>query len=71
MKTPLISICVGIFIAIASWAPLWIIEARDPYAMPFALGLLTIAVSFVGGVTAMIGLIRLVIHALKASKAPS
>jgi len=34
MKANLISIVVGIFIAVGSWVPLWIVEAYDRYAMP-------------------------------------
>ena len=67
MKANLITIFVGIFIAFASWVPLWIVEAYDRYAMPVGLGLFAIAASFVGGVIALVGLIRLVIHAARAS----
>ena len=62
MRGKLITTLVGIFIAIVSWVPLWIVEARDPYGMPVGLGLLTFATSFVGGVIALVGLVRLVIH---------
>ncbi len=71
MTGKLITIFVGAFIAVVSWVPLWIVEARDPQAMPVGLGLLTFAVSFVGGVIALVGLVRLVIHAARASKTPS
>ena len=57
MKANLISIVVGIFIAVGSWVPLWIVEAYDRYAMPVGLGLFAIAASFVGGVIALVGLI--------------
>jgi hypothetical protein len=67
MKGKLISIFVGIFIAVVSWVPLWIVEAYDRYAMPVGLGLFAFAASFVGGVIALVGLIRLVIHASRAS----
>jgi hypothetical protein len=63
MKANLISILVGLFIAVASWVPLWIVEAYDRYAMPVGLGLFAIAASFVGGLIALVGLIRLVIQA--------
>jgi len=63
MKANLISIAVGLFIAVASWVPLWIVEAYDRYAMPVGLGLFAIAASLVGGVIALVGLIRLVIQA--------
>jgi len=36
--------------------------------MPVGLGLFAFAASFVGGVIALVGLIRLVIHASRASK---
>jgi hypothetical protein len=62
----LITIFVGAFIAVVSWVPLWIVEARDPQAMPVALGLFTFAISIVGGVIALVGLIRLVIQASRA-----
>jgi hypothetical protein len=65
MKANLISIVVGVFIAVMSWVPLWIVEAYDRYAMPVGLGLFAIAASFVGGVIALVGLIRLVIHAAR------
>jgi hypothetical protein len=71
MKRNLITIFVGVFIAVASWVPLWIVEAYDRYAMPVGLGLLTFAVSLVGGVIALVGLIRLVVHASRASKTSS
>jgi hypothetical protein len=63
MKGKLIAIFVGVFIAVVSWVPLWIVEARHPQAMLVGLGLLTFAVSFVGGVIALVGLFRLVIQA--------
>jgi hypothetical protein len=71
MKGNLITIFVGLFIAIVSWVPLWIVEARDPYAIPFGLGLVTFAVSFIGDVIALVGVIRLLIYAVRASKARS
>jgi hypothetical protein len=40
MKGKLISIFVGIFIAVVSWVPLWIVEAYDRYAMPVGLACL-------------------------------
>ena len=67
MKGKLISIFVGIFIAIVSWVPLWIVEAYDPYAMPVGLGLFAFAASFVGGIIALVGLVRLVIRSSRAS----
>jgi hypothetical protein len=63
MTGKLITILVGVFIAVVSWVPLWIVEARDPHAMPVGLGLFAFATSFVGGVIALVGLVRLVIHA--------
>jgi hypothetical protein len=71
MNANLITFLVGAFIAGASWLPLRIIMARDPYAMPVGLGLLTFAVSAVGGVMALVGLVKLVIHALRAAKSRS
>jgi len=68
MKGKLIAIFVGLFIAIMSLVPLWIIEARDPYSIPFVLGLFTFAASFIGGMIALVGLIRLVIHASRAAR---
>ena len=68
MTGKLITIFVGVFIAVVSWVPLYIVEARDPQAMPVGLGLLTFAASFAGGVIALVGFIRLVIHALRAPK---
>ena len=67
MKANLISICAGIFIAVVSWVPLWIVEAYDRHAMPVGLGLFALAASFVGGVIALVGLVRLVIHASRTS----
>jgi ribose/xylose/arabinose/galactoside ABC-type transport system permease subunit len=71
MKGKLIAILVGVFIAVAAWVPLWIVEARDPHAMPVGLGLLAFAASVIGGVIALVGFIRLVIHAARDSKTPS
>jgi hypothetical protein len=68
MRGNLISIFVGILIAVGSWVPLWIVEAYDRYAMPVGLGLFAFAASFVGGVIALVGLIRLAIHASRTSK---
>jgi hypothetical protein len=67
MKGNLISIFVGIFIAVASWVPLWLVEAYDRYAMPVGLGLFAFAATFVGGIIALVGLIRLVVHSSRAS----
>ena len=71
MKGKLITVFVGVFIAAASWVPLLIVTAHDRYAMPVGLGLFAFAGSFVGGVIALVGVVRLVIHALRASKARS
>jgi hypothetical protein len=68
MKGNLISIFVGILIAVGSWVPLWMVEAYDRYAMPVGLGLFALAASFVGGLIALVGLIRLVIQASRTSK---
>ncbi len=68
MKGNLIAIFAGAFIAVASWAPLWIVEKLDPYAMPVGPGLLTFAASLVGGVIALVGPVRLVILASRAPK---
>ena len=61
----MIALAVGLFIAIASWVLLWIVEARDPHSMPVVLGLLGFAGSVVGGVIALIGLVRLVRRAYR------
>jgi hypothetical protein len=61
----------GVFIAAASWVPLLIVAAHDRYAMPVGLGLLALAGSLVGGVVALVEVVRLVIHASRASKARS
>jgi hypothetical protein len=71
MKEKLIAIVVGAFIAVALWVPLWIVEARDPQAMPVGLGLVALAASFIGGVIALVALIQLLIYAARASKKPS
>ncbi len=71
MKGKLITAVVGVCIAAASWAPLWIVEAYDRYAMPVGLGLFAIAGSLVGGVIALVGVVGLVIEAARASKARS
>jgi hypothetical protein len=71
MKGKLITLFVGMSIAAGSWSPLLIVAARDRYAMPVGLGLFAIAGSFVGGAIALVGLIRLVIQASRASKARS
>jgi hypothetical protein len=65
MQANLVTIGVGVFIAVGSWAPLWIVEAYDRYAMPVGLGLFAIAGSFVGGVIAAVGFIRLLVHAAR------
>jgi hypothetical protein len=66
MKSNLISIVVGAFIAAVSWVPLWMYEAAHPYAMPVGLGLFTMAISLVGGVIAAVGLVKLVIAASRS-----
>jgi hypothetical protein len=71
MKGNLITLALGIFIAIASWVPLLIVEAYDRYAMPVGLGIFAFAGCLVGCVIALVGLIGLVTHALRASKARS
>ena len=63
MRHSLIVFAVGLFIAVASWVPLWVVEARNPHAMLVGLGLFTFAVSFIGGVIALVGFVRLMIHA--------
>jgi hypothetical protein len=71
MRGNLLTLALGIFIAIASWGPLWIVEAYDRYAMPVGLGLFAFAGCFVGCVIALVGVIRIVTQALRASKARS
>jgi hypothetical protein len=63
----MIALAVGLFIAIASWVPLWIVEARDPYSMPIILGLFACAGSILGGVIALIGEVRLVSRAYRSA----
>jgi hypothetical protein len=70
MKANLITAFVGVFIAVASWVPLWIVEAYDRYAMPVGLGLFASAGNLVGGVIAVVGIVRLLIHASRASRTP-
>jgi hypothetical protein len=70
MKANLITAFVGVFIAVASWVPLWIVKAYDRYAMPVGLGLFAFAGSLVGGVIAVVGIVRLLIHASRASRTP-
>jgi hypothetical protein len=71
MKGKLITVFAGVFIAVVAWVPLCIVEARDSYAMPVGLGLLTFAASFAGAVIALVGAVRLVIQSMRASKARS
>jgi len=59
MRNSLIVLAVGLLIAVGSWAPLMIVEASDPQAMPVGLGLFTFAVSFIGGVIALIAFVKL------------
>ena len=68
MKERLIVTLVAAFVAVVSWVPLWIVEKLDPYSMPVGLGLLTFGVSTIAGVVALIGLIRVVIYAARASR---
>jgi hypothetical protein len=60
MRNSLIVLAIGLFIAVASWAPLMIVEANDPQAMPVGLGLFTFAVSLLGAVIALIGFVKLI-----------
>ena len=71
MQGKLITALVGVCIAAASWAPLWIVEAYDRYAMPVGLGLFAIAGTLVGGVIALIGIVGLIMQAARASKSRS
>jgi len=48
MNRKLIVTLLGLTLAVISWVPLWIVAARDPYAMPVGLGLFAFAGSFVG-----------------------
>ena len=59
MRNSLIVLAVGLLIAVGSWAPLMIVEASDPQAMPVGLGLFTFAASFIGGVIALVGFVKL------------
>ena len=68
MRGKLVAVFIGALIAAASWLPLLIVEARDRYAMPVGLGLFAFAGSFVGGVIALVGAIRLLIHVSRAAK---
>jgi hypothetical protein len=69
MRNSLIVLAIGLFIAVASWVPLMIVEASDPQAMPVGLGLFTFAVSFIGGVIALIGFVRVMIHGSRLVRA--
>ena len=68
MKGNLVTLAAGVFIAVMSWVPLLIVEAHDRYAMPVGLGVLAFAGCLVGCVIALVGGIRLAVHALRASK---
>jgi hypothetical protein len=68
MNGKLIPVAIGSCIAIASWVPLWIVEAYDRYAMPVGLGLFAFAGSLIGGLIALVALVRLAIHAVRSSK---
>jgi hypothetical protein len=59
MRNSLIVLGIGLLIAVGSWAPLLIVEAQNPQAMPVGLGLFTFAVSLVGCVVALIGFVKL------------
>ncbi|HJX20967.1 MAG TPA: hypothetical protein VJ454_08245 [Steroidobacteraceae bacterium] len=69
MRNSLIVLAVGLLIAVGSWAPLMIVEASDPQAMPVGLGLFTFAVSFIGGVIALVGFVRVMIHGSRIVRA--
>jgi len=71
MRGNLTTIAIGILVALASWVPLWIVEANDPYGMPVGLGLLALAFSAVGGLIALFGLIQLIVRVARASRTPS
>jgi hypothetical protein len=71
MKPKLVTAIVGVCIAAASWAPLWIVEAYDRYAMAVGLGLVAIAGSLAGGAIALVGVIGLMVQASRASKSRS
>jgi len=60
----------GLFVAVASWVPLWIVAAQDPYSMPIILAVLGFFGSLVGGVVALVALVRLIILASRALKQP-
>jgi hypothetical protein len=61
----MLAFLIGIVIAVGSWAPLWIVEATDRYAMPVGLGIFAIVGSFIGGTIAVIGLVRLLIRTVR------
>jgi hypothetical protein len=69
MRNSLIVLAVGLLIVVGSWAPLMIVEASDPQAMPVGLGLFTFAVSFIGGVIALVGFVRVMIHGSRIVRA--
>jgi hypothetical protein len=69
MRNSLILLAIGLLIAVGSWAPLTIVEASDPQAMPVGLGLFTFAVSLVGGVIALVGFVRVMIHGSRIVRA--
>jgi hypothetical protein len=52
-------------VAMMAWVPLWVVAAKDPYAMPVTLGLFAIAGSFVGGAIALAGLVRLALRVVR------
>jgi uncharacterized membrane protein YdjX (TVP38/TMEM64 family) len=66
MRQALIVFIVGVAIAIAPWVPLEIISALHPKAMLFGLGLLTLVVSAIGGVIALVGFVRFLVPASRA-----
>ena len=66
MRQALIVFVVGVGIATAPWVPLLIISALHPTAILFGLGLLTIVVSAIGSVIALVGFVRFLIPASQA-----
>ena len=65
-KAKLITIVIGLSVAVASRAPLWIVPEQDRYSMSIALALSGLVGSLLGGIAALVALIRVLVQLSRA-----
>ena len=65
------ALAIGLVLAVVPWIVFHIVDAMNPQAMLVGLGIVTFAVSIVGGIIALFGLVSMVRRSAARRQSPS